>query len=401
MKVLQINAVYGAGSTGRLVAELDMSFQEKGYDSIVFTPKSNVAQDNVYIIGNTADWKIHGLLSRLSGKQAHFSGNATKRLICNMDQQRPDIVHLHNLHGNYIHFPMLLEHLAAHDIPTVLTLHDCWFYTGKCCHYTATGCFRWKSGCCDCPRLHKDNPSWFRDATPMLWREKRKLFEAIPRLAVIGVSDWITGEARQSFLSCAREITRIYNWIDLDIFYPRGNVEDHKNRLGLGNKKVVLGVASSWSNAKGLDGFIELTKRLGDEFRVILVGQMPNEQVLSENMIHIPATTSADELANYYSMADVFVTLSLEESFGKVSAEALACGTPVICYDSTANKELVGPGCGAVVSPGQIDEIAQAVRELCDAGKAVYSDDCRSFAVHNFDKEIRISDYIALYQKLI
>ena len=231
MKVLQINAVYGIGSTGRTTAELDKALQEKGINSLVVTPKTNVLQDNIYIIGSKVDWKIHGFLSRFVGKQAHFSKNATERLIHYIEVQRPDVVHLRNLHGNYIHFPLFMRYLAVHDIPTVLTLHDCWFYTGKCCHYTVDGCFRWKTGCHDCPRLHKDNPSWFRDATATLWAEKKKLFESIPRLAVVGVSDWITNEAKQSFLTCAREVTRIYNWIDTNTFCPKKDAGETKKRL--------------------------------------------------------------------------------------------------------------------------------------------------------------------------
>ena len=400
MKILQINAVYGTGSTGRIVAELDRALQEQGIESLVVTPKSNVPKNNICIIGSRLDRKIHGFWSRLSGKQGHFSKGATKKLIRYMEKQRPDVVHLHNLHGNYIHLPMLLRYLGAQDVPTVLTLHDCWFYTGKCCHYTVDGCSRWKSGCHSCPRLHKDNVSWFRDATPSLWAEKKALFDAIPRLAVAGVSDWITSEARQSFLSGAREITRIYNWIDLEVFLPRKIPEQMRKRLNLSGQKVVLGVASGWSGAKGLDGFIELSRRLGREFRVLLVGKMPKGQILPEEIRSISATDSAEELAGYYNLADVFITLSLEESFGKVSAEALACGTPVVCYDSTANRELVGPGCGYAVSPGKMDEIEKAVRAVCEAGKGAFSEPCRAFAAEHFDKAGQISEFLALYRRI-
>lgn len=400
MKILQINAVGQYGSTGRNCKELAEYINTCTEHSCYTAFAQGTVDEYSYQIGTKIEWKTHALMSRLTGEQARFSAKGTKALLRYMDGLQPDVVHLNNLHGNYIHLPMLLKYLAENDIPTVLTLHDCWFYTGKCCHYTVDHCNRWKSGCYDCPRLQKDNKSWFRDATSKLWEEKKELFEAIPRLAVIGVSDWITNEARESFLSCAKESRRIYNWIDLNMFYPRETGSEVKARLGLGDQKIVLGVASGWSNSKGLNSFIRLAGLLGKNYTILLVGKMPEGTVLPENMVRIPGTESTDELAEYYSSADVFVTLSLEETLGKVSAEALACGTPVVCYDSTANGELVGKGCGAVLQPGDIEGIAEAVREICADGKEKYSSACRAFATDNFKKEDRIEDYLELYKCL-
>lgn len=398
MKILQINAVGQYGSTGRTCREISEYINQETEDICYTAFSEGVADKYSYRIGTSLEKKIHALLSRVSGKQAHFSRRGTRELLRYMDEIKPDVVHLHNLHGNYIHLPQLLRYLASNDIPTVLTLHDCWFYTGKCCHYTADECYKWKTGCHHCPRLKKDNASWFRDATPQLWGEKKKLFEAIPRLAVVGVSDWITNEAGKSFLACAKEIRRIYNWIDLEVFCPRENSFAIRTLMGITGKKVVLGVASGWSDAKGLGEFIRLAGLLGDDYAVVLVGHMPDGFGLPSRIYHIPATESPDELAEYYSMADVFVTLSLEESFGKVSAEALACGTPVICYDSTANGELVGEGCGKVISPGNLGETAAAVKEICAAEKQLFTVRCRAFAGMNFSKAVRINDYMELYR---
>lgn len=399
MKVLQINAVGQFGSTGRTCRELSQYINEHTQHSCYTAFSVGTVDQFGYRIGSRRDTKLHGLLSRLTGKQAHFSKGATKKLIAWMKQLHPDVVHLRNLHGNYIHFPLLMKYLAEENIPTVITLHDCWFFTGKCCHYTVDGCDRWRTGCHDCPRLKKDNASWFVDATKQLWIEKKRLFEALPRLAVTGVSQWTVDEAKKSFLTCAKEITRIYNWIDLDTFYPRegGNIRE---RMALTGKKVVLGVASGWSNAKGLRDFLALAQRLGQDYAVCLVGTMPEGVQMPDNMRHIPPTSSADELAELYSMADVFVTLSAEETFGKVSAEALACGTPAICYDSTANKELIGPGCGAVHTLGDLDAVEASVRRICAEGKEGYAHACRSFARENFEKEHRIKDYLDLYERI-
>ena len=400
MKILQVNAVGQYGSTGRACRELEQYVN-------TYTPHCcytafSVGTENEfsYRIGGRLDAKIHGLLSRISGKQGHFSKIATRKLIRWIEKLKPDVVHLGNLHSNYIHFPALMKYLAHADIPTVITLHDCWFFTGKCCHYTVDGCDRWQTGCHHCPRLKKDNISWFVDATNQLWNEKKELFEAIPRLAVTGVSQWIVDEAEKSFLRCAREVIKICNWIDLDVFTPVTTAAQTRARLFPGKKYVVLGAAAVWSEAKGLREFVKLAGALGEEFAVCLVGKMPKGIANLGEVHHIPPTQSLEELAELYTMANVFVTLSAEETFGKVSAEALACGTPVVCYDSTANKELVGKGCGAVHVLGDLDGIEASVRRICRDKKEIYTDVCRSFAQRNFAKEDRIKDYLDLYHRI-
>ncbi len=400
MKILQINAVYRKGSTGRTCKEL--SEYINGTDNTCYSVYAYGSTDNSYThrMSTSTDIRFHSFMSRLTGKQGYFSVLSTKRLINYINDLKPDVVHLRNLHGNYINLPLLLEHLADKDIPTVVTLHDCWFYTGKCCHYTVTGCYKWKQGCYKCPSLRKDNKSWFIDATASMWKRKKQLFEKIPRLAVVGVSDWITSEARESYLSCARILRRIYNWIDLNVFYPKDETEDVRHRLNITGKKVILGVASFWDDSKGLKDFVSLSRILSDDYVIVLIGRLNADIELSRNMIHIPVTESLSELTEYYSMADVFVTLSVEESFGKVSAEALACGTPVVCCNSTANPELVGNGCGRVVEPGDINAFAAAVYELSNKDKKEISSHCRSFAEKNFNKNDRIEDYLSLYREL-
>ena len=400
MNILQINAVGQTASTGRTCRELAAYINEKTPHTCYTAFAQGTENEYAFQLGDTLGWKLHGLLSRLTGKQAHFSSFSTRKLLKKMNQIHPDVVILRNLHGNYIHFPMLMQYLAKHAIATIVVLHDCWVFTGKCCHYTVAGCDKWKTGCHHCPQLKTDNKSWFFDKTAFLWKEKKKLFENIPRLAVVGVSEWTKQQGEKSFLSCAEHIDRIYNWIDLNVFYPRENGNELKEKMGITNKKVILGVASGWSNAKGLDKFCQLADTLGDDYTVVLVGQMCENYQLPSNVIAVPPTTSVDALAEYYSMADVFVSLSLQETFGKVSAEALACGTPIVCFDSTANKEMVGENCGKVVPPNDMDSIVSAVQDICQNEKFAYSEFCCRFAAENFDKEKNIASYLELFEKL-
>ena len=251
MKILQINAVNKIASTGRMCYEISTFLEKRGDECVTAYSKGpSVNAEKEFIIGNQWDTKLHGLLSRVSGKQGYFSFIATKRLLAYMDAFSPDIVLLGNLHGNYINIPMLLKFLAEKNIATVVVLHDCWFYTGKCCHYTVDNCYKWQQSCGDCPSLKKYNKSWFFDKTHDILEDKKILFGAIPRLAVIGVSDWITNEAKKApVFQNAKEIVRIYNWIDLESFQPCKD-SGLRERLHLENKKIILCVASGWNKEK-------------------------------------------------------------------------------------------------------------------------------------------------------
>lgn len=399
MKILQINAVSSIRSTGRTCFQLANYLNKNGFEGcIAYSDGPTYVKG--YKIGTYIESKFHGLYSRIFGLQAYFSRSGTKKLINYIEDFKPDVVHLRNLHGNYINLKILLKYLAEKDIVTVLTLHDCWFYTGKCTHYTVDGCYKWKSGCGNCPRVKKDNPSWFFDRTHKMYNDKKYLFERIPRLGVVGVSDWITNEARKSLLSSAKIITRIYNWVDLDVFKPI-NTEMVIKKLNLENKFVILGVASIWGYSKGLDKFIELASSISEDMVIILVGNISNKVPLPKNMINIKETHNIDELVEYYSVADVFINLSIEESFGKVTAEALACGTPVVAINSTANPELVGERCGYIVQQSNISEILECVFHIKGMGKGYYSEYCINYAKKNFNMDDRLQDYIELYKNIM
>lgn len=398
MKVLQINAVYKFSSTGRTVLEMHEFLQKNGIESYVACGNKSECE-SAYLIGSDYEKKLHAFMSRLSGLQGYFSRRGTKKLIEYMQQIKPDIVHLRNLHANYIYLPILFGYLAENDIGTVITLHDCWIYTGKCTHYTVEKCYKWQEGCHHCPKLRSDNKSWFFDRTPKMWKDKKKWFEAIPRLAVVGVSDWITNEAKKSILGKAEIIRCIYNWIDLDTFRYTSSIRLRK-KLKLENKFVILGVANKWSDKKGIKTFMQLAEKLDENKRLVLVGDMEDCR-LPDDVIRISATNNVQELVEYYSMADVYVQLSLEETFGKVVAEALACGTPVVTVNSTANSELVSDVCGIVLKNLDIVGILDALCEIEKRGKEYYKNACRKFVEKNFNLSDCAMEYIKIYEKLI
>lgn len=398
MKVLQINAVSKIRSTGRLCAETSDYLNNHGGEGYL-AYSAGPHYEKGYKIGTPAEIKMHALCSRIFGTQAYFSKRGTRKLVNYIEKLKPDVVHLNNLHANYINLELLLEYLAKQDIPTVLTLHDCWAFTGKCSHFTVDNCYKWKTECGQCPRIKKDNKSWLFDRTTKMYRDKKTWFNNIPRLAVIGVSDWITNQAKMSFLSSAKIIKRIYNGIDLDVFKPV-NANLLRQKLNLEKKFVVLGVASGWTNVKGLKGFIELSEIIQNDMEIVMVGKISADITLPNNITHIEETHNVDEIVEFYSMADVFVQLSIEETFGLVTAEALACGTPVVVINSTANPELVGEGCGFISKTSNAEDVFQNIYKVKELGKDSFKENCINFAHYNFAKECRIKDYVNIYKAI-
>lgn len=394
MKVLQINAVYNILSTGSICAEIHNYLTKNGVECLTVYGNMRGEYTDTIFLGNIIARKQHALMSRVKGKIGYSSKKQTKKLCNIIANFKPDVVHLHNLHANFVNIPMLLEYLGENDIPTVVTLHDCFFYTGGCTHYTVNNCFKWQKQCEKCE--FNDN-SWFFDRTKEMFEDKRELFGKIKNLAVIGVSEWITKEARRSpILGQAKFIETIYNGIDLNIFVQRET--DFRKKFGLENKKIILGVASGWSDKKGLNIFLELSKLLSDDEIIVLVGRISAKN-LSQNIIHIPATDNVSELVEIYNASDVFLQASKEETFGKVVAEALACGTPVITNTYTANPELIDDNCGIILGDFTVDNIYSAVKEIFNKGKEEYK--CRERAEEKFDKELSYEKNDSIYKLLV
>jgi len=398
MKIVQINITCGTESTGRTTAELARSLASRGHECKVFYANESVGYEDSVQIGSVFDHKIHAVLSRISGLQGYFSVRATKKLIKEIEAIQPDIVHLRNLHANYINLRLLLKYLAEKDIGTVITLHDCWFYTGICMYYVAANCNKWQSHCENCPLLHSRdvNKSYFFDASPKCFNNKKRWLARIPRLRVVGVSEWVTNEAKKSFLSSRNPIS-IYNWIDTEVFQYRDSTI--RDKLYLGNKFVLLFVAGQFVPKKGYEIICRLAEMLSEEYAIVAIGKevLP----LPDRVIHINHTHDTIELAEYYSMADICINATNYETFGKVTAEALCCGTPVIVYNNTASPELVEADCGEIVDENEgIDGIIRAIQKIRSKGKVYYSGRCIASGKSRFSKEVGINKYIDLYKKI-
>lgn len=400
MKVVQINAVYEFSSTGRTTMEMHEYLYSQGIESHVFCTNKSIPEINVNKIGNYRDYKIHSLLSHLTDGQGLYSKRSTKKLLIRLDEIKPDVVILRNLHANYIYYPSLLKYVADKDIATIVVLHDVWTFTGHCCYYTVENCDKWKTFCHHCPALGNYNKSWFWDNSSSNFKKKLELFRAIPRLSVIGVSKWVADEAKQSpIFANAKYIDYIYNWIDLKIFFPHDG-SAIRQKLNLKDHFIVISVAQGWCEGKGLLKIFEVAKRLPDVF-FVLVGSMAYTGSVPDNVISAGVTSNVIELAQYYSMADVLLVCSVQETFGKVSAEALSCGIPILANNATANPEIAGKECGMSFENNEVNQIVAAIKKIQAVGKQAYFQKCVNRATTEFNFDIQIQKYMKLFNDMI
>lgn len=393
MKVLQINIVCGILSTGRIATDLRDILISNGHSCKIaygsLTPK-NISLNDCIKIGTKFDLYTHIALSRITDKAGFYSKLATAKLIKQIKQYDPDIIHLHNIHGYYINIKMLFEYLAESNKKVVWTLHDCWSFTGHCAHFDLINCTKWKTGCFACPQKNTYPSSYLFDNSKKNYEKKKSLFTNVKNMTIVTPSAWLANLAKQSFLN-KYPIKVINNGINLSSFKP--SPSDFKEKYNICGKHIVLGVASSWSEKKGLNDFAKLSSMLGENYKIILVGVSDTQkELLPKNIICIPKTNSIKELAEIYTAADVFVNLSYEDVFSTVNLEALACGTPVITYKSGGNPECINETCGIAVSRGDLDAAKEKIIKISNAQTFTVSD-CTARALR-FDKNEKYIQYI-------
>ena len=398
MKVLQINAVYGKSSTGTIMKHIQETSRAHGIEAYAAFPKGmGKADEWAYEMGSVLDHKLHATLSRIAGKQSYYSHCATKRLLRYMDKLQPDIVHLHNLHSNYIHLNMLLEYLAKHDIATIVTMHDCWYFTGGCFHYANVGCDRWQHGCGNCPKQKDDTPALLYDASASILKDREKYLNAIPRLVMVGCSEWVSNECRKSVIS-QKDIRTIHNGFNLDIFKP--SPSDWRKSLGIEDEFVILAPAGKWLSAVNKATYDFFVKNMTDDMVLVLFGFRDTEGDCPSNVKKIGFIRNPYEMAQVYSMADVMVNCSREDTLSSLNLEAQACGTPVVTYEATGSKETVDGICGFAVETGNPKDLFEATMKVRAIGKTALTSKCVERMQKEFELQTNFEKYIALYKEL-
>lgn len=398
MKILQINTVCTGTSTGTICTQLAQHVSKNGGECIIaFGRGDAVPSVECMRIEKQSEFLAHSLLARLTDRQGFFSVSATRKFCDFIRAYNPDIVHLHNLHGYYLNIELLFQTLAEIKKPVLMTLHDCWTFTGRCAYNR--DCDKWKTGCGHCPRLSAYPKAWI-DRSARNYKNKQRIFTLIKDLTVVTPSHWLAGLVKESFLG-KYPVKVIPNGIDLSVFKPTESDFRAKNGIGE-NEKIALGVANFRDPNKGFDDFLSLAHDVPD-CRFVLVG-LSEKQVnsLPEGILGLCRVKNPQELAKIYSAADVFVNPTYADNFPTVNLEALACGVPVVTYDVGGSTEAIKYAegtsiCGTAVAAGDRKALAEAVRK--SLLNPPPREQCQKQA-SAYDKNDRFEDYLRLYTEL-
>lgn len=403
MKVLQINSVCGHGSTGTIAVGIAEALEQKGHQCYIAYGLGSTTFHNGFSFGNKIEYYIHNLLfTRILGLHGYGSYFSTKKLVKYIETINPDIIHLHNIHGNYLNYIVLFRYLKCKKIPIVWTLHDCWSFTGHCAHYTIAKCDKWKSICSACPQKNSYPPSLFFDTSKHCYLKKKKYFGQTSDITIVPVSTWLKNQVENSFLSIHR-IYLIYNGINTSLFkpVPISNLKFRK-KYNLEGQFIAVACATAWSYKKGLLDYIKLSKLLDHNYSIVLVGLTTQQiNLLPSSIIGIERTNNVYELIDIYASADVVLNLSYEETFGMTTIEGMACGTPSIVYNATASPELVDERTGYVVEKGDVNSIKTKIEEIKEKGKSYFSQHCIERVNHLFNQTIQYNKYIDLYNNIL
>lgn len=394
MKVVQINSTCGIGSTGKICVGISQLLTADNIENYIIYSSRSDGYELGISCSNDIYIKTQALKSRIRGNYGFNSVRATRKIIGQLEKIRPDIVHLHNIHGHDCNLEILFTYFRENKTKLIWTFHDCWAFTGYCPYFTMKKCDKWKTQCAQC--VQRREYSWFFDKSRKLFEKKKRLLEGLD-LTIITPSQWLADLVRQSFLR-GYPVKVINNGIDLGIFKPAAS--DFRRRYGLENKKVVLGVSFEWDARKGPDVFIALAKRLSGDYKIVLIGtDDTTDKLLPDSILSIHRTQNQQELAEIYSAADVFVNPTREENYPTVNMESLACGTPVLTFKTGGSPEMIDDTCSSVVECDDVDSLEKEILRIC-TDKPFSEEQCVKKA-EEFDKNERFKEYLALYERVI
>ncbi len=395
MRVLFINSFFSVGGPPRIVRGIYDVLSEKGHECALAAGREKPLEYmNTVPIGGKINKYLHAVDSYIFDRQGFGSKGPTKRLIKFIESYKPNIIHLHNLHGYYINIEVLFDYLKKAGLPVVVTLHDCWMMTGHCAHFDFVGCERWKSGCFDCPEKGAYPRSFGFDNSKSNYVRKKAAFTGVGNLTIVGVSNWLAQLAKESFLG-EYPVRAIHNGIDLEKFkVTPGNFRE---KYGLEDKKIILGVAQNWMERKGVEDFARLAELLDDSYKIVMVGVTQEvRELLPESILALERTENIEQLCEIYTAADVFLNMTKNDSFPTVNLEALACGTPVVTYRTGGSPEAIDDTCGVITEERTPGSALAAIKKA----ENLNSENCIARA-RQFDMNDKYNEYVKLYEVII
>ncbi len=397
--IIEVNGI-NYGSTGKIMLNIAKLARTKSYKVYTFCRKSRAGlkykyEDQLYI-GTWLDRVISERVAYVLGLNGYFNVINTFLFINKLKQIKPDLIHIHSLCDNYLNIRMLFNYLKKENIPVIWTLHDNWAFTGRCAQFR---CEKWKDGCGSCPHLDYYPKSLFLDNTAKVIKIREKLYNNLVKLTIVTPSKWLADLVKESFLKDYHPTKVINNGIDLNIFKP---VESNfREKYNLQDKFIILAIAYYWDEGKGLYVFKQLAKDLPDDYQIVMVGT--NDEVdkeLPKNIISIHKTYNQAELVEIYSSCDLFVNPTTDDNFPTVNMESLACGLPVLTYETGGCAEIIDETCGSSVKTGDYETLKAEIIRIKET-RPYKKEACIKRAHDHYNMDDKYREYVDLYEELL
>lgn len=386
-------------STGNVM--FGIANEARKNDFIVYTccKKSRfslkIKHQNQIYIGLILERKLSEMLAYITGLKNHFNIIGTLLFIHKLKKIKPDIIQLHSLVDTFINTNLLFKYFSKIDTPIIWTFHDPWAFTGQCIMYDDINCHKWINGCNNCP-IHNRYPTSLVDNTAKLWKEKNIIFNNLNNFSIITPSKWLCKEINTSFLN-KYNVNVINNAINLTVFNPKNGT--FRKKFNYQNKYIILGVAYKWIECKGINTFIELANDLPEKYKIVLIGKTDDKINIPSNIHIINQTYNKNELVELYSCADLFVNPTTADNFPTVNLEAIACGTPVLTYDSGGSSEMITDKCGSIVKKNDYEQLLKETIRICETNP-YKKEDCINQA-KNYDSSTKYIEYINIYNQIL
>lgn len=398
MKVVQMNCLFGTGSTGKIVKALYDYTKAQGDDAYVIYGIGEKQADN-HLIRTTPRVvrKAQSFRSRITGYPYGGCIWGTAVALTALKKIKPDIVHFQCANGYMINIYRILEYLKKERIPTVITNHAEFMYTGGCTH--TVDCDKWLTGCHDCDKIGKEHPiSYFFDRTEKGWKFFQKAYNGFEKLTICCVSDWVRDRACQSPFYKGHPVLTVLNGLDTDVFHY-SDASELRAKLGLEGKRVVIHATPNfYSIIKGGQHVLEMAKRF-PEVEFVILGSYAKDDTAPKNCHFMGEITDQKLLAQYYSMGDVCLLTSVRETFSMVCAESLCCGTAVVGFKAGGPETIALPEYSSFVDQGNDDELEAALKGLLNQ---TYEKNLLSeVAVIAYGQETMCRKYYEVYKSIL
>lgn len=365
---------------------------KQGHESYVFWGRGRDGRDSYeYSFYNKYEIMYHGIMSRLFDNTGIYSQKSTRKMIQKLEEIKPDVVHLHNIHGYYLNIKILFGWLKEHQITIVWTFHDCWPFTGHCAYFDFVQCHKWKTGCFDCSQKSSYPASSFLDNSKNNWNFKRKWFD-YDKLTIVTPSYWLKSLVQESFFA-DKKCEVIHNGINTNIFKPSEVTKS-------GGRFKVLGVASEWTPRKGLADFYKLYDILDKERVQVTIVGLSEKQIKAtpKGITALKRTENISELVKLYQEADLFFNPTYEDNYPTTNLEALVCGTPVCTYKTGGSVECINESNGFITKQGDVESVKKIIDAHINMRKMGLHFNPSDFEL---DEHTMASKYVDLYHQIL